>query len=150
MYFKRIFTESLAHYSYVIGSGKELIIIDPQPEVDIYLDIALKTDKQITTILETHRNEDFLTGSKALCKLSGAKIYTSAESDLNYTYGSKIQDGQVLDYGDVKIKALHTPGHTLGHMAYLLLYKDNPYMIFTGDSLFYGDIGRTDFYGKEN
>lgn len=150
MFFKRIFTESLAHYSYVIGDQDELIIIDPQPEVDIYLDISLNKQMKITTILETHRNEDFLVGSKALADLCGATIYRSAYSDLNYEYGKEIKDGDSLDFEGFSIKALHTPGHTLGHMSYVLYHKDKPSMAFVGDALFFGDIGRFDFYGKEN
>lgn len=149
MYLKRIFTESLAHYSYIIGDGSELIIIDPQPEVDIYLDISLSKQMKITTILETHRNEDFLVGSKALADLCGATVYRSAYSDLDYKYGEKIKAGDTLNFNKINIKALHTPGHTLGHMSYALYYKDKPYLVFVGDTLFYGDIGRIDFYGKD-
>lgn len=148
MFFKRVFTKSLAHYSYVVGDDSQLVVIDPQPEVDIYLDIALKAEKPITFILETHRNEDFLVGSKALAELSKAKVYISDESNLDYKYGERIKDGQIIKLNDLSLKAIHTPGHTLGHMAYLLSYKNNPHMLFSGDALFYGDIGRFDFYGE--
>ena len=150
MFYKRIFTESIAQYSYVIGDGKELVVIDPQPEMDIYLDIAREKGQKITKILETHRNEDFLVGSKALSDATGATVYISSHDDLEYEYGEKISDGHVFQLNGLAIKALHTPGHTLGHMSYALYFKDNPYMVFVGDTCFYGDIGRTDFYGEEN
>ena len=150
MFYKRVFTDSIAHYSYVIGDGKELVVIDPQPELDIYLDIAREKGLKITKILETHRNEDFLAGSRALADATGARVYISAHDDLDYEFGEKISDGHEFKLKGLEIKALHTPGHTKGHMSYVLYFKGNPYMVFVGDTCFYGDIGRTDFYGEEN
>lgn len=151
MFFKRIFTKGLAHYSYIIGDEKEAIVIDPQPNIEIYLEVARDEGLKITKILETHRNEDFIVGSKALAELTGAEVYISADKDLNYTYGNYIEDGDVFKLKDSYIQALHTPGHTLGHMSYVwYLNEDRPYMLFAGDVIFPGDIGRTDFYGKEN
>lgn len=149
MYFKRIFTPSVAHYSYVIGDGHDLTIIDPQPTVDVYLEVARQTQMKIVNILETHRNEDFLSGSRALAQITGAEIYVSAHETLGYEYGNEIKDGHVFEMDGLKIKAIHTPGHTLGHMSYALYIEGNPYMVFTGDACFYGDIGRMDFYGKD-
>lgn len=149
MYFKRIFTESIAHYSYLVGEGKELIVIDPQADIDKYLEIAREKSMKIRTILETHRNEDFLAGSKALSEKTGAKIYHSGHEDLDYEYGEKIYEGHEFKISGIRIKALHTPGHTLGHLSYLLYFKDKPYMVFVGDTCFYGSIGRMDFYGED-
>ena len=149
MFFKRIFTESIAHYSYMIGEGEELIVIDPQPDIDKYLDISRDKSMKIGTILETHRNEDFLAGSRALSEKTGARIYYSGHEDLDYEYGEKIYEGHEFTFNDIKIRALHTPGHTLGHLSYVLYFKDKPYMVFVGDTLFYGSIGRMDFYGED-
>lgn len=149
MYFKKIFTESIAHYSYIVGDGNQLIVIDPQPEINVYLDISRKKSMKITKILETHRNEDFLVGSKALSDVTGAKIYISGHEDLDYKYGEKIYGGHEFNIGDIRIDVLHTPGHTLGHLSYVLYFKENIYMVFVGDTCFYGDIGRTDFYGED-
>lgn len=149
MYFKRVFMESIAHYSYVIGDGDELIIVDPQPDIDIYLDISIEKGMKITTILETHRNEDFLVGSRALSNKTGAKVYISGHENLDYEYGEKIYEGDELKFRDITIRTLHTPGHTLGHLSYILYFKDNPYMAFVGDTCFYGDIGRVDFCGED-
>lgn len=150
MFFKRIFTESISHYSYMIGDGKELVVVDPQADLDPYLEIARRADMKISRILETHRNEDFLVGSRALSKLTGAKVYISKYEDLDYEYGERIGEGHSFTMGKIKIKVLHTPGHTLGHLSYAVYYEDQAYMVFCGDTIFNGDIGRIDFYGEDN
>ena len=150
MYFKKLVTSSLAHYSYIIGEGKDMIVIDPQPDIDQYLEISRSEGMKIKAILETHRNEDFAVGSRALAELSDSDVYIAAEESLDYEYGTRISDGMEIEIGSMKLKAIHTPGHTLGHMSYVLYLKqDNPYMVFTGDMLFFGGVGRTDFYGKD-
>lgn len=150
MFFKRIVTANLAQYSYIIGDGGEAVIIDPQADIDKYLDIIHREGLKLTYILETHRNEDFLVGSRALSELTSSKVFVAAEDNLDYEYGDRINDNQKINIGDIEIKAIHTPGHTLGHMSYLLSLKGKPYMIFSGDALFFGGIGRTDFYGIDN
>lgn len=150
MFFKRIETESLSQYSYLIGDKDELVVIDPQLDVDRYQNIARENGMKIKKIFETHRNEDFIVGSLALSKLTGAMVYTSGHDDLVYEYGEKVYDQDEFIIGGLKIKTLHTPGHTKGHLSFLVSLKDNPYLIFTGDTLFYGDVGRIDFYGAEN
>lgn len=150
MFFERIFTDSLAHYSYMIGEGEEIVVIDPQPDIQVYLDRANEAGMKITKILETHRNEDFAVGSRVLSDITGAHVYISAHEDLDYKYGEKIKDGHRFEVENFKFEALHTPGHTLGHLSFVLYIDENkPYMIFTGDTLFAGDVGRTDFYGKD-
>lgn len=149
MFFKRILTESIAHYSYIIGDGVEAVVVDPQADIDKYLEVARQEGLKITSILETHRNEDFIAGSKALSDATGAKVMIAADDSLDYQYGERINDGETIELGEIIIKAIATPGHTLGHMAYLLSLKDNPYIVFSGDALFFGGVGRTDFYGKD-
>ncbi len=150
MYFKRVFTSSIAHYSYIIGEDKDMVVIDPQPDIDKYLEISRSEGMKIKAILETHRNEDFVVGSRALSELTGAKVYIAADEDLDYEYGTRISDGTEIEIGTMKLKAIHTPGHTLAHMSYALYLKsESPYMVFTGDMLFFGGVGRTDFYGKD-
>lgn len=152
MFFKKIESEGLAHFSYMIGDEKELAVIDPRRDIQIYLDTANEEGMRITTILETHRNEDYIVGSIELAEKSGATIYLSGHEDLGHVYGKKIEDGHTFDVGGLKIKAIHTPGHTLGHLCYAVYEsdRDEAFMVFTGDSLFMGDLGRTDFYGKDN
>ncbi len=149
MYFKRIETESLSQYSYIIGEEKDMVVIDPQPDIDKYLEISRKKGMKIKAILETHRNEDFTVGSRALSEISGAKVYIAADEDLDYKYGIRIRDGEEIEIGSMNLKAIYTPGHTLGAMSYVLYLKDTPYMVFVGDTLFYGGVGRTDFYGRD-
>ncbi|NLW42828.1 MAG: MBL fold metallo-hydrolase [Tissierellia bacterium] len=152
MYFKKIESKGLAHFSYIIGDGNEAAIIDPRRDVEEYLDSTRREGLKIKYIFETHRNEDYVIGSKELGEKSGAKVFISGYEDLGYEYGEEIFDGEAFDVGELTIKAIHTPGHTLGHMSYALYEKDQetPLMVFTGDCLFFGDMGRTDFYGEEN
>lgn len=149
MFFKRIFTKGLAHYSYMIGDGDSLAIIDPMTDVNMYIEEARKANMKITHIFETHRNEDYIVGSLALSQKTDSDIYISKYEDLGHVYGKKIGEEDVFEIGSIKIKPIHTPGHTKGHLAFLVILKNQNHMVFTGDALFFGDIGRTDFYGEE-
>lgn len=151
MFFKRIESKGLAHYSYMIGDKGKMLVIDPKRDIEVYLEVARKEGLSIDYILETHRNEDYIVGSIELRSMTGAKIYISDHEDLGHVYGEKIRDGFEIKLGDLVFKALHTPGHTLGHLSFALYEKERstPYMVFTGDSLFMGDLARTDFYGEE-
>lgn len=152
MFFKKIVTEGLAHYSYMIGDADDIAVIDPMRDVEIYMHEARIAGMRIKYILETHRNEDFLIGSMELAEKTGAMIYISAHEDLGHVYGERIHDGFQLNLGKITLKAIHTPGHTMGHMSYAVyeIGIEKAYMVFTGDCLFMGDLGRTDFYGEEN
>jgi hydroxyacylglutathione hydrolase len=152
MYFKKIETEGLAHFSYMIGDEDDIAVIDPMRDVEIYMHEARKEGMRIKYIFETHRNEDFIIGSMELAEKTGATIYISDHEDLGHVYGERIRDGFQLAIGKITIKAIHTPGHTLGHMSFAVYEKEveKAYLVFTGDSLFMGDLGRTDFYGEEN
>jgi hydroxyacylglutathione hydrolase len=150
MLFKRFESEGLAHYSYLIGDGNQAVVIDPRRDCDVYVQAASREGLRITHILETHRNEDYVIGSVELASRTGAAILHSAHDDLAYGYGEPIGDSEKLKIGRFRLEALHTPGHTLGHMSYLLHDSNGaPWMIFTGDALFAGDVGRTDFYGRD-
>lgn len=152
MFFKKIETEGLAHYSYMIGDANEIAVIDPMRDIDIYMHEARKAGMRIKYIFETHRNEDFIAGSMELADKTGATIYISEHEELGHVYGEKIQDGFKVVIGEITLKAIHTPGHTLGHMSYAVYEKgiEQAYMVFTGDCIFMGELGRTDFYGEEN
>ncbi len=151
MFFKRIKSEGLAHFSYFVGSGKEAVVVDPRRDCQIYVDLAKKEETKIKHIFETHRNEDYVIGSRELSHLTGAKIYHGP--DLDFKYGETLQDGQNFHFGNMKLTALHTPGHTDESMSYALVdatLDDNAViMVFTGDALFAGDVGRTDLYGPK-
>lgn len=149
MIFQRIESEGLAHYSYLVGDRNEAVVIDPRRDCDAYIELTGKQGVRITNILETHRNEDYLIGSVELAARTGAQIW-HAEPELDYRYGRTVQDGLEWKAGRLKIRAIHTPGHTTGHMSYLLHdSKGSPWVLFSGDSLFAGDIGRMDLPGED-
>jgi hydroxyacylglutathione hydrolase len=149
MLFERIESEGLAHYSYLIGDQHEAVVIDPRRDVDVYVDKASKAGFQIAHVLETHRNEDYVIGSMEVAERTDAEIW-HADSQWDYEYGNPVEDGQTWKVGRLKIQAIHAPGHTPGMMAYLLHDPaGEPWIIFTGDALFAGDVGRTDLLGED-
>mgnify|MGYP001180861860 FL=1 len=152
MFLKKVESKGLAHNSWMIGDAGEVFVVDPRRDVSVYMDIANENGYRISGILETHRHEDFIIGSKELGEKTGAPVYVSAHEDLGHVYGEAIEDGREFSVGNLKIRAIHTPGHTLGHLCYAVYEKgeQSPYLVFTGDCLFTGDLGRTDFYGEEN
>ncbi len=150
MLFEKVVSEGLAHNSYIIGDKNQAVVIDPRRDIQVYLDLADENGMNIKTVLETHRNEDYVIGSTEIEAKTGADVYHAGE-DLDYEYGTPAQEGDTWKVGRLKVEALHTPGHTLGSMSYVLYDPDGePWMVFTGDALFSGDIGRMDFYGEEN
>jgi len=146
--FERVESEGLAHYSYIFGHNKEAFVIDPRRDVDIYLFLATRKGYKIKYIFETHRNEDYVVGSRELSEKTGAEIF-HADSQLDYKYGHQVSDGQELKIGSYRIKAIYSPGHTEGSMSYLLFDVGlSPWILFSGDALFAGDVGRVDLFGK--
>ena len=150
MIFKKIVSKGLAHNSYIIGDQNEAVVIDPRRDVQKYLNLASQNGMNIKAVLETHRNEDYVIGSHDISSKTGAEMF-HADEGLEYEYGKPVQEGDTWKVGRLKIEAIHTPGHTLGSMSYVLYDPDGePWMVFTGDALFAGDVGRMDFYGEEN
>jgi hydroxyacylglutathione hydrolase len=150
MLFQTVKSEIVSHLSYIIGNNNEAAVIDPRRDCKIYLKIAKNWGAKIKYIFETHRNEDYVTGSLELEKLTGATIFHGPE--LPWGFGKIIQDKQEIKIGSLKIKALHTPGHSLDSTSYVLFDLESgeePVMVFTGDTLFVGDVGRTDFLGEK-
>ena len=142
-------SEGLAHNSYYLSSEDEAVVIDPRRDCEIYTQLAKQECAQIRYILETHRNEDYVVGSLELQNITQAEIAHS--NALPFKYGEhKLADGDILNVGKVKIKALHTPGHTNESLCYLVYppQSTEPVMVFSGDTLFAGSVGRTDLYGK--
>lgn len=143
-------SDGLAHKSYFIGSKGKAAVIDPRRDCDSYVNYSKEHDMQITHIFETHINEDYVIGSKELSKRVGAQIYHGSNSE--YSYGNKLSEGDKLKIGDIELKVLETPGHTFESISLLVKDKsvsDDAYMIFTGDALFAGEVGRIDLYGEE-
>jgi hydroxyacylglutathione hydrolase len=150
MIFERIRSAGIAHNSYFIGSGSQAAVIDPRRDCQVYVDLAQQYGLKIKHILETHRNEDYVIGSIELNSLTGAEIYHGPR--LDWKYGHTLRDGQEFNIGKLRLKAIHTPGHTDESMSYALTDLDSgeaTVMVFTGDALFVGDVGRTDLYGPK-
>ncbi len=150
MIFERIKSEGLAHLSYFIGSEDEALVIDPRRDCQVYIDLARREGMTIKNIFETHRNEDYVIGSLELKNLTYAEIYHGRGVD--FKYGNFVDEGQGFGFGKLKLTALHTPGHTDESMSYTLADLETgkeQVMVFTGDALFVGDVGRTDLYGPK-
>ena len=156
MYFQHVFDKSLAQGSYFIGcqATGEAIVIDAQRDIDVYLDIAKVNNLRITHIAETHIHADFLCGSRELAAVTGAKMYLSDEGGADWQYEFPhvgVKDGSVIKVGNLTLEVMHTPGHTPESISFLLTdhpATSQPIMIFTGDFVFVGDIGRPDLLEK--
>lgn len=156
MFFQHIYDKSLAQASYFIGCQAEgvAIVIDAKRDVDTYLQIAKENNLKITHVTETHIHADFLSGSRELAALTGAELYLSDEGGKDWQYSfphQGLQNGDILRVGNLSLKIIHTPGHTPESISFLLTdhpATDEPVMIFTGDFVFVGDIGRPDLLEK--
>jgi hydroxyacylglutathione hydrolase len=149
MIFERIVSRGLAHYSYLVGDKNEALVIDPRRDCEVYTEKATAEGMRIIYVLETHRNEDYFIGSMELSARTGAEVW-HADGELDYDYGKAATHGQKWKIGRLEMEALLTPGHTPGSMSYLL--RDPlglPWVVFTGDALFAGDVGRVDLLGRQ-
>ena len=145
---KQIYTGCLAQGAYYIESNGEAAIVDPLREVQPYIDLANERGATIKYVLETHFHADFVSGHLTLAEKTGAPIVfgPNAAPDFDTHMAT---DGERLTLGDVEIEVLHTPGHTMESTTYLLRNEDgNPHAMFTGDTLFLGDVGRPDLAQK--
>jgi hydroxyacylglutathione hydrolase len=151
MFLEKIKAEGLAHLSYIVGDSGAAAVIDPRRDCEIYLEIAHQNGAQITHIFETHRNEDYVIGSVELANITEAEIYHG--KDLPFKYGNPVAEGDTFQLGSILFKVLETPGHTYESISLVLSdlsAGSEPVAVFTGDTLFVGDVGRTDFFpGKE-
>ncbi|GAB3199618.1 glyoxylase-like metal-dependent hydrolase (beta-lactamase superfamily II)/rhodanese-related sulfurtransferase [Pontibacter aydingkolensis] len=145
---EQIYTGCLAQGAYYIESNGEAVIIDPLREVKPYIEQAEKNGAKIKYVLETHFHADFVSGHVDLAKATGAQIVFGPNAKTTFdAYIAK--DGEELKVGDLTIKVLHTPGHTMESTTYLLQDEQGKdYAIFTGDTLFIGDVGRPDLAAK--
>lgn len=146
MFFARIKTPGIAHCAYVIGDGGEAVVVDPRRDVDEYLRLARENKLTIKYVLETHRQEDFVLGSAEIARITGAKI-VNGRHELFGHGDIRLKDGEDFACGKLRFRALHTPGHTPESMSYALFIADSPdraWGVFTGDTLFIGEAGRTD------
>jgi len=144
MYIEQLYTNCLAEAAYYIESDGEAVVIDPLRESAPYLEKAASRNAKIKYVFETHFHADFVSGHIDLAKKSGATIIYGPEANTSYSV-INAKDGEEFAVGKLKIRALHTPGHTLESTCYLLIDETGKnHAIFTGDTLFVGDVGRPD------
>jgi hydroxyacylglutathione hydrolase len=149
MYVEQLYTGCLSEAAYFIESNGEAAIIDPLRDTEIYLDLAKAKNARIKYIFETHFHADFVSGHLDLHKQTQAPIIYGPNTSTNFPI-HLAKDGEIFSLGNITIEAIHTPGHTLESTCYLLRDENKkPYCIFTGDTLFVGDVGRPDLSSGE-
>jgi hydroxyacylglutathione hydrolase len=146
MYVEQLYTSCLSEAAYFIASEGEAAVIDPLRDVDVYLKKAEDMGVKIKYIFETHFHADFVSGHLDLAKKTGATIVYGPQTTAKFDF-HLAADGEEFSVGKLKLKTIHTPGHTLESTCYLLNDEEGkPYCIFTGDTLFVGDVGRPDLF----
>jgi hydroxyacylglutathione hydrolase len=146
MFFQRSKTPGIAHVAYIVGAKGEAAVVDPRRDVEDYLRMARENDLTITHVFETHRQEDFVMGSAELARITGAKI-VNGRHELFGHGDLRLACGEEISFGGLRVRALHTPGHTPESMCYAMFAPEAPEVVwgvFTGDTLFVGETGRTD------
>lgn len=146
MYFEQFYLGCLAHASYLFGSAGEAAVVDPQRDVEIYLEAAQKQGLQIRYIFETHLHADFVSGHRELAARTGATIYIGKAAGAMFPHVA-VSDGFEIKVGDVRVQGWETPGHTPESICLVVNEEGNPakpWAVLTGDTLFIGDVGRPD------
>ncbi|MDX1645822.1 MAG: rhodanese-like domain-containing protein [Longimicrobiales bacterium] len=159
MFFRQIFDPELAQYAYIIGcqATGEALVIDPERDIDRYVEIASEEGLRIVAATETHIHADFLSGTREFAEQHGVKLYLSDEGDEDWKYEwardsdyevQLLEDGDTFDVGNIRVQAVHTPGHTPEHLSFLVTDRgggaSEPMGIASGDFVFVGDLGRPD------
>lgn len=143
-------TTGLGDRSYLATDGEVAVVVDPQRDIDRLLALVDRHGVRLTHVLETHIHNDYVTGGLELAERMGAKYVVAADDEVSFDRLA-IGDGDVLTTGDMRIRALHTPGHTHHHLSYVLEDADGTVeAVFTGGSMLYGTTGRTDLVGPEH
>lgn len=144
MYIQQLYTGCLAQAAYYIEAGHEAAVVDPMRNPEPYLQLARERGTKIKYVLETHFHADFVSGHIDLANKTGASIVFGPNATPGYR-AHVATDGEMLPLGDIHIQVLHTPGHTIESACYMAIDKDGKaHSIFTGDTLFIGDVGRPD------
>ena len=152
MIFKQFYLPCLAHASYIIGEQQTgtAVVVDPQRDTDQYIAFAAEHALKIKHVFLTHLHADFIAGHLELRDRVGAKIYLGATAKAAYAF-TPLHDGDILEFGRVRLKALETPGHTPESISIVVYDLDasttQPHAVLTGDTLFIGDVGRPDLHG---
>lgn len=148
MLLKHYFISKIAHSSYILAGKETCAVIDPRRDVDFYIAEARQLGVAITHILETHLHADFVSGHMDLAERTGAKIYAPKSGECKFDHVA-LSEGDTFELEDMELKVLETPGHTPEGISYVVTDKsrgDGPLGVFTGDTLFVGDVGRPDLF----
>lgn len=148
MLLKHFFIEKIAHSSYMLAGQDICAVIDPQRDVDIYINEARRLGVDITHVLQTHLHADFISGHMDLAKRTGAMIYAPKSANCTFKH-TALSEGDVIKIEDMHLSVMETPGHTPEHICYVVkdtTRGDSPLGVFTGDTLFVGDVGRPDLF----
>jgi len=146
---EQFFLGCLAHASYLLSSDGLAAVIDPQRDVELYLDAAAKKNLKIVAVIETHLHADFVSGHHELAQRTGARIYLGDGSGARFEHAA-VKTGDSIEIGRCRLDFLQTPGHTLESVCIAVTDLDEPgapKAVFTGDTLFVGDVGRPDLSG---
>ena len=148
MLIQPFFVSGLAHCSYLLAGSKSCAVIDPRRDMRVYLDAANSLGVKITHILETHLHADFISGHMDLAEKTGAAIYAPRSAGCAFQH-TGLSDGDVFNIEDMEVQVLETPGHTPEHIVYIVADRsrgEDPVALFSGDTLFVGDVGRPDLF----
>ena len=151
MYFKQFYLGCLAHASYLMGSEGDAVVVDPQRDIEQYIQEASAQGLKIRFVIETHLHADFVSGHRELAARTGAEVVFGEKSGAAFSYRS-VKDGDELRVGKVSLRILETPGHTPESICICVVdneVSDKPVKILTGDTLFIGDVGRPDLVGSK-
>ncbi len=141
-------TPGLGDRSYLVHDGSSALVIDPQRDIDRVLHVAEGLQVHVTHVLETHLHNDYVTGGLALAEETGARYVVPAGDHVEFER-TPVREGEELAAGSLTLVARHTPGHTPHHMAYIMRAGADPIAVFTGGSMLFGAVGRTDLIAKE-
>jgi hydroxyacylglutathione hydrolase len=149
MFIERFVSEGIAHFSYIAVNDNDAFVVDPKRDVDSYIKIAKSNCCRIRFVFETHCNEDYLIGSLELERQTGCRIIHSDR--LDFGYGEPATENDTFDIGGMRIRVIETSGHSPESLSFVLYPSSGeiPFAVFTGDALFYGNVGRTDLFGRE-
>jgi glyoxylase-like metal-dependent hydrolase (beta-lactamase superfamily II)/rhodanese-related sulfurtransferase len=143
-------TPGLGDRSYLAHDGEVALVVDPQRDIDRVLDLAEGAGVRVTHVLDTHMHNDYVSGGLALARRLGAAYVVSAEDEVAFDRLG-VHDGVVVEVGaTMRVRALHTPGHTLHHLSFVVEADGEPVAVFTGGSLLYGSTGRPDLLGPDH